>query len=182
MPPSERSADEVEAEAVAETVTAGADTIPVPGDLLAEGATIERQNPSLYNVIAGMTMAQKVKLALRGNRDARTLLARDGSKTIRRYVLLNPQITEDEIIAIARDKNSSEDVLRMITARGDWMKAYGVRRALVVNPKTPLPIAVKQLPTLLVKDLERIAKSKDVPQAVVIQARKIVLATRERQQ
>jgi hypothetical protein len=38
------------------------------------------------------------------------------------------------------------------------------------------------LPTLLIQDLSRIAKSKDIPQAVVIQARKIVIVQRDRGQ
>ena len=114
--------------------------------------------------------------------DARQLLARDNNKIIRRMVLNNPRITEDEVIGLARDRNSTEDVMRMIADRGEWLKNYGVRRALVTNPKTPLPTAMRLLGTLLLQDLERIAKSKDVPQAVVIQARKSVIEARERRQ
>jgi len=172
--------DEAAAEAVFRTIEAGTDRIAVPGDLLIEGATLPRRNPSLYNEIAAMNVAQRLKLALRGNRDARTLLARDNNKVIRRFVLNNPMITEEEIISIARDRNSTEDVLRFISERGEWMKSYGVRRALATNPKTPLVIAQRQLATLLIQDLARIAKSKDIPQAVVIQARKMVIAARER--
>jgi hypothetical protein len=57
-----------------------------------------------------------------------------------------------------------------------------VRRALATNPKTPLPVALKQLATLLINDLGRIAKSKDVPQTVVLQARKMVVIARDRGQ
>jgi hypothetical protein len=174
--------DEAAAEAVFRTIEAGTDRIAVPDDLLIEGATLPRRNPSLYNEIAAMNVAQRLKLALRGNRDARTLLARDNNKVIRRFVLNNPMITEEEIINIARDRNSTEDVLRFISERGEWMKSYGVRRALATNPKTPLVIAQRQLATLLIQDLARIAKSKDIPQAVVIQARKMVIAARERGQ
>jgi hypothetical protein len=177
--PAERD-DEAEVATVSAAVETGTDRIAVPGDLLLEGGTKERKNPSLYNEIAAMNMSQKIKLALRGNRDARSLLARDNNKTIRRMVLNNPMLTEDEVINMARDRNSSEDVLRTIGERAEWLKSYGVRRALSTNPKTPLPLAMKQLSTLLIQDLERIAKSKDVPQAVVIHARKIVIATRER--
>ena len=182
MPAESPEEEEVVAEAISQTVERGTDQIPVPSDLLVEGATLPRRNPTLYNEIAGMNMAQKIKLALRGNRDARTLLSRDNSKTVRRFVLNNPMLTEEEIVNIARDRNSTEDVLRFISERGEWLKSYAVRRALATNPKTPLPIAMRQLGTLLMQDLERIAKSKDVPQAVVIQARKLVVAQRDRMQ
>jgi hypothetical protein len=177
--PAERNDDEAAAAAVAQAVETGTDQIPVPGDLLVEGGTQERQTPSLYNEIAAMNMGQKIKLALRGNRDARTLLARDNTKTIRRFVLNNPMITEDEITGIARDRNSNEETLRYISERSEWLKSYGVRRALATNPKTPLVIALKLLGTLLIQDIARIARSKDIPQAVVIQARKIVITRRE---
>jgi len=176
------SAEETAAAAISGAVQAGTDDIVVPGDLLVEGATVPRKNPSLYNEIAAMNVSQKIKLALRGNRDARTLLARDNNKVIRRCVLNNPMLSEEEIIGIARDKNSTEEVLRLISERGDWCKSYGVRRALATNPKTPLPLALKQLATLLINDLGRIARSKDIPQAVVIQARKMVVVARDRGQ
>jgi len=180
--PAERDEDEAAAEVISVQVEAGTDRIPVPGDLLVEGATKERKNPSLYNEIAAMDMGQRVKLALRGNREARQLLARDNNKIIRRMVLNNPRISEEEVVNMARDRNSTEDVLRIIADRSDWLKNYAVRRALVTNPKTPLPTAMRLLATLLLQDLERIAKSKDVPQAVVIQARKAVIEHRERRQ
>jgi len=174
--------EEAAAHAITQAIEAGTDGIAVPGDLLVEGATVPRQNPSLYNELAAMNVSQKLKLALRGNRDARTLLARDNNKIIRRFVLNNPMLTEEEIINIARDKNATEEVLRVISERGDWVKSYGVRRALATNPKTPLVIALRQLATLLVSDLGRIARSKDVPQAIVIQARKMVIIARDRGQ
>ena len=55
--------DEAAVEAISQAVAAGTDDIVVPGDLLVEGATVERQNPSLYNVIAAMNVSQKLKLA-----------------------------------------------------------------------------------------------------------------------
>jgi len=180
--PAEEGDDETAAEAISRTIEAGTDRIAVPADLLVEGATLPRRNPSLYNEIAAMNVSEKLKLALRGNRDARTLLARDNNKIIRRFVLNNPMITEDEIINIARDRNSTEEILRFISDRGEWMKSYGVRRALATNPKTPLVIAQRQLGTLLLQDVARIAKSKDIPQAVVVQARKMVIAARDRGQ
>ena len=176
------SEEEAAAVAISQAIAAGTDGIVVPGDLLVEGATVPRKNPTLYNEIAAMNVSQRIKLALRGNRDARTLLARDNNKIIRRFVLNNPMLTEEEIINIARDKNSTEEVLRVISERGDWCKSYGVRRALATNPKTPLPIALKNLGTLLVSDLGRIARSKDIPQSVVIQARKMVIIARDRGQ
>ena len=45
-----------------------------------------------------MTVGERLKLALKGNRDARMILIRDPNRLIQRFVLQNPRITDDEII------------------------------------------------------------------------------------
>ena len=55
------------------------------------------------------------------------------------------------------------------------MRNYQIRLALAGNPKTPLVIALKQVSTLDDRDLRTIAKSKNVPQAVGAQARRILM-------
>jgi len=52
-----------------------------------------------------------------------------------------------------------------------------IARALATNPKTPLAVALRQLPTLGERDLRMLAKSRNVPQTVVAQARRLLLAT-----
>ncbi len=176
---------------VAAAVAAGTDGIDLPGEMTeeepagADATTIAsiRQKPessSLFSQILTMGMTEKIKLALRGNKEARVLLARDGSRTVRRYVLENPRISEDEIVQLARDRQADEEMLRTIMTRREWTKLYQVRLGLVRNPRTPLPNAIRMLGTLLPRDVERLAKSRDVPQAVVAQARRVLLESRHR--
>jgi hypothetical protein len=93
---------------------------------------------------------------------------------------LNPRVTESEVIAVARTRNADEEMLRIITDRREWMRNYQVKLALVTNPKTPLPVAMRQLGTLAERDIRTLAKSKNVPEAVAAQARRLMLARRER--
>lgn len=175
-----------QAAAIAAAVEAGTDDIEVPAAMVEEPAeepaqktiSLKPESSTLYAQLLTMPMARKIKLALRGNKEARVLLARDGSRTVRRYVLMNPRISEDEIVHIARDRQADEDMLRAILHRREWMKLYQVRLGLVTNPRTPLANAIRILGTLMARDVERIAKSRDVPQGVVAQARRVVLESR----
>ena len=173
--PEERDGEEV-AELV-RSIVAGSDGIGVPAELLEDPKEAAPPLPrSLYAQILTMGIAEKLKLALRGNKDARSILIRDASKMIRRFVMQNPRISDSEVIAVARNRSSDEEMLRIIIDNREWMRNYQVRLALTSNPKTPLAVALKQLPTLGERDLRVLAKSRNVPQAVVSQARRLLLA------
>jgi hypothetical protein len=177
MPEEERELSEAEAAEVVRRIEAGEDGIAVPAELVEEPEERKATSlaGSLYAQIPRMTMAEKLKLALRGNRDARQILIRDGSKLIRRLVLMNPRMTDSEVIAVTRNKSADEELLRMITERREWMRNYQVRLGLATNPKAALVLALKQVGTLDERDMRLIAKSKNVPAAVAAQARRILM-------
>jgi hypothetical protein len=166
--------------AIARAVLADEDAIEVPAALLEEREAPAPEARSLYAQIVTMGVAEKVKLALRGNRDARAILVRDTNKLIRRLVLQNPRVTDTEVIAIARNRTADEELLRAIVEKREWMKNYQVRLALATNPKTPLVVALKQVGTLGERDLRLIAKSKNVPGGVAAQARRLLLGMQAR--
>ena len=171
--PEEDELDEADVADLVRKIQAGEDDVAVPAPMLEEQpATPEAR--SLYAQIMTMAIAQKIKLALRGNQDARVILVRDSNKLIRRFVLMNPRIGENEIIAIVRNKTADDELLRMITDRRDWMRLYQVRLGLATNPKAQLPTALRLLATLEERDIRQIAKSKNVPQAVAAHARRII--------
>jgi len=176
--------DEAEFEAacdvIVRAVEAGKDGIAVPAELLqeAEGGPVEKAIPqSLFARIQTMGVHERIKLAMRGNKDARTILMRDPIRLVRRCVLHNPRITDGEVIAVARNRSADEELLRMINEKREWVRNYQVRHALSTNPKTPLPVALRHVTTLSERDMRTVAKSKNVPQAVAVQARRILAAT-----
>ena len=124
--------------------------------------------------IASLTLPEKIRIALTGNKDVRTVLYRDANKKIGEYILQNPGIMDDEILFFARDRNASEDMLVAISRRKDWVKKYPLRLALTLNPKTPIPLALNILKTLREADLRKIVRSKDVSMYVSSGARRIL--------
>jgi hypothetical protein len=168
-----------EAEAIAAAVARGADALQVPGEMVTDEVVVHQ--PPLPIKIRRLRIPERIKLALTGNRDARVILIRDPNKLIRRYVLRNPRISEEEVVIICKEKSIDEESLRFVMSRREWMKQYQVRLALVQNPRTPVPHALALLGTMMMRDIERIGKSRDVSQAVVNHARKMVIEARERQ-
>jgi hypothetical protein len=183
MPDSESAAERAEAMAVAERVHAGTDAIVVPTELVEEPAVAKaapEAEKALWLRIRTMTVAEKVKLALRGNKDARGILLRDTNRILPRLVLQNPRITEEEILMLAKDRNVDEEILRVIADSREWTKIYAVRSALVENARTPAGKALNLLPTLGEREISRLAKSKQVPNVISMQARRILFQTMQR--
>jgi hypothetical protein len=142
-----------------------------------EGADLrptQAEDALLYDKIKAMGSQEKMQLALHGDRSARLLLLKDVNKTIQTFLLQNPRITIDEIRYIAGYRQANPEVLVAIAAHRDWGANQNVVAALVRNPKTPVPTAVKLLDKLPVTELRRLAKSNEVPRAVQAASRKRV--------
>ncbi|MBN1881830.1 MAG: hypothetical protein JW885_06615 [Deltaproteobacteria bacterium] len=127
---------------------------------------------NLDQKIRKMSVAERIRYASLGNKEARTLLLRDASRTVIRAVMNSPKLTEEEVIAIAKSKQSNDEAVRMVTRNKEWMKIYAVKHGLVSNPKTPTGIAMRLIPYLNVKDIKEIAKSKNVPGVIANTAKK----------
>jgi len=160
---------------IAEEIQRGGDPYEVPAELLEEPREERPANKSLYARIATMKVAEKIKLALLGNREARALLVRDSNRMIARFVLRNPRLTEEEVLGFARNRNLDSEVLRDIGEHKTWPRNYQIRHALVTNPKTPLAIALQFVSSLHERDLRFLAKSKNVSATIVTQARRILV-------
>lgn len=159
---------------IAAAVEAGTDGIAVPEALVEDPPPGKPVEASLLLQLQSMTVSEKIKLALRGNREARMLLLRDSNKMIRRFVLQNPRIGDEEIIAVAKNRSADDDLLRMIGESREWTKNYQVRISLVTNPKTPLVLSLRFLGGLNERDIRMLAKSKNVSATVSTAAKRII--------
>lgn len=117
---------------------------------------------NIYQRILTMSIPDKIKLALRGNHTARMILVKDPNKQISLTVLKNPKMTEQEVDFILKNKSTAEHIVADIARTTQWTKNYNIIRDIVFHPKTPFEISVNFLGRLLVNDLERLSKSRDV--------------------
>ena len=116
--------------------------------------------------IARLTVGQRVQLAMKGSREERFVLIRDGARVVSCAVLESPKLTESEVEMFASMKNLQEVVLRTISMKRKFVKMYGVIRALVNNPKTPIDVSLPLMNHLLANDLKSLSLNKNIPDTV----------------
>jgi len=146
----------------------------IPDQIEYDNESAEPNHGSLYNQIQTMSVSEMVQLATLGNKEARNLLIKDPNRIIVQAVLNSPKITDEEVVLFAGNKNLSKEVTVTISNKKEYIKNYRVKVALINNPKTPLPTAIKFLRHLLPKDLRNVSKSKNVPTVLAKTAIKIL--------
>lgn len=119
---------------------------------------------------------EKITLALRGNREDRATLMREGNPTLQGYVLRNPQLTLDEVAGIAKMRTVTSELLRQIADKREWSSRPEIATALVRNPKTPVPIAIRLLDHVPITELRQLAKDQHTRAPIQQAARKKVIA------
>jgi hypothetical protein len=166
-----------------EAAEAPPDPGPTADEIIAEYAELADENAppmeegkrmTLAQRIMKMSIAEKIKLATKGNKEARSYLLRDSNKLVSVAVIRSPKITDGEILAVANNRAAQDDVLRVVYNKRDWLKMYPVKLALTKNPKVPLPVALKFLAQLRESEVKELTKNKNVPSGVQLQARKML--------
>jgi hypothetical protein len=115
-----------------------------------------------------------MKLALKGDREARGILIRDANKVVCSAVVNNPRITEQEIENIAAMRTVAEEVLRLIAMNRAWARSYPIIHNLAKNPRTPIPTAMNILNRIRTKDLNSLSQNRNVSEAVRRQAYRLL--------
>ncbi len=133
-----------------------------------------------YQLSQQMGVSEKIKTAMTGDKEWRSILIKDSNKLVSGAAIKNPRITESEVLAIANSAVQNDEIIRVMCANKEWIKNYRIRKALVLNKRTPLPFALRQMATLSEKDIAAIAKSKNVSTVIATQARRIMIHKKEK--
>jgi hypothetical protein len=126
----------------------------------------EDKRKTLLQQISAMTVAQRVKFAMKGGAEARRVLIRDTNKVVQRAVLQSPRLTDQEVEAFASMSNLTDEILRLIGKNRNFRKNYSVVRNLLNNGKAPLDVTLNLLPMLNPLDLKKLTMSKNVPETL----------------
>jgi hypothetical protein len=146
---------------------AGAAAAPAPTDAAAPKPEADtRERVSTIQKIARLRVGDRVQLAMKGNKEERFVLIRDGSKVVSSAVLESPKLTDSEVETFAGMKNVQESVLRGIAMKRKFMKNYAVIRALVNNPRCPLDLGLTLMNHMLVNDLKALSMNKNVSETL----------------
>jgi hypothetical protein len=121
---------------------------------------------SALQKIAKLGIKDRIQLAMKGTKEERSLLIRDGTKIVALAVLESPKVSDGEVEKFAGQKNVLEAVLRGIPMKRRFAKNYSIIRALVFNPRTPLDLALGLMKNILVGDLRNLSNNKEVSDTV----------------
>jgi hypothetical protein len=121
------------------------------------------------------TRMEKVQMALHGTRDERNTILRDRDRTLHAFVLKNPQLDADDVVAIAKNAQMTSEMLKQVAERKEWIQRPAVALALARNPRTPPELAVRALDHLPIEALRQMAKGSGVLPHVCQAARKKLL-------
>jgi hypothetical protein len=125
-----------------------------------------KKSKSVLQKIAALTVGERVQLAMKGNKDERFLLIRDGARVVPQAVLESPKLTDTEAEMFASMKNVQEVVFRGLSSKRKFAKNYRVQRNLAFNPKVPIDLALGLVNNLLLSDLKSLSINKEVPDTV----------------
>jgi len=150
----------------ASPASAAAATRSAPVANVKTHAHVEPKRENTMQKINGLDVKGRIQLALKGSKEERSILIRDGTKVVALAVLEAPKLSDGEVEKFALQKNVLEAVLRHIPLKRRFMKNYIVVRNLVANPRTPLDLGLGLMKHLLVQDLKNISANKEISETV----------------
>jgi hypothetical protein len=135
-----------------------------------ETGSVSNERVSMIRRLMLMNTRDRMKLAMKGDRESRTILVRDSNRIVSTGVINNPRITEQEVENIATMRTVSDEVLRLISMNRAWARSYPIIHNLARNPRTPIPTVMHILPRIRTKDLKNLSQNRNVSEAVRRQA------------
>lgn len=129
---------------------------------------------SLTLRIQKMGVGEKIKLAMKGDKEARGILLKSTNRQIYMSVLENPGFKESEVEMLTKNTSTNTEILRAIGRNREWAANRNIMKNLVMNSKTPVEVSNRFLPRLSAKDLEFIVKSRNLPMAIRNNAKRLM--------
>lgn len=175
VPP--KKPEEIIAEAEALTEEEIHEAIEEAREKPAEG-NIEESTGLTDVQIRSLPIPVRIKMARGANRQVRSILIRDPTAQVALSVLLGNSLPDQEVEQIANNRSVVAEVLAEIPKKREWIRKYGIAKALVKNPRTRLAISVGLVPRMMMRDLRDLARDKNVPDGVRSVARRLYMAKR----
>jgi len=135
-----------------------------------ERGEVPPERVSLIRRVMFMNAKDRMKLAMKGDREARSILIRDSNRVVATAVIQNPRVTDQEVENIAAMRTVADEVLRLIAINRNWARSYPIIHNLVRNPRTPIPTVISTLPRIRTKDLKNLSQNRNVSEATRRQA------------
>lgn len=123
--------------------------------LRAEGLLVEQ--------MGDLRLGERIALARVATPPVLRLLLSDADARVLASALFNPRLQEPQLVAALRAENAPRVLLEAAAASPRWRAHYAVRMELALQPRTPLPVALALLTSLVETDLKRVLRKAALP-------------------
>lgn len=130
-------------------------------------ALVRRQaERKLILQVPTMSLGQKIAMARRAHRALFPALISGCDDKILAALLDNPRLVENDLVVLINTGSPPVEFISVVARHQRWSKSYGVRKAIVTCPRSPLPLALSILVQLPKSDQKRIAARDNIPARV----------------
>lgn len=130
-------------------------------------ALVRRQaERKLIFQVPSMSLGEKIAMARRAHRALFPALIAGGDDKILTALLDNPRLVENDLVVLISAGQPPLEFISAVARHHRWGKSYGVRKAIVECPQSPLPLALSVLVQLPRFDQKRIAAREHIPARV----------------
>jgi hypothetical protein len=113
---------------------------------------------STIHRIKKMDPGERARLALRADRAERQILCRDTTPQVLLNMLSNPRVEAQNVLAIVKSTYANGGLLQRFAKDRRWASNTEIVTAIVRNPKTPTPIAIRLLEHVPTRELRQMAR------------------------
>jgi len=110
-----------------------------------------------------LTLGERKSLARRNDHNLINRVLQDPHPSVIRILLSNPGLTESQVVRLCARRPTEPDIQREVFLHQRWIVRHAVKMAIVLNPYTPLDIALQIIPHLKKQDRRKVAAAQDLP-------------------
>lgn len=133
-----------------------------------------RAEALLNELLPDLRLGERIALARIATRPLLLKLVLDSDPKVVEAGLVNPRLSAEDLLNGIRRERPSRVLLAEAAASPRWTEVYTVRLALVLQPLTPLALALAQISALNRRDLERVAATEGLVPLVRAAAERVL--------
>ncbi len=137
-------------------------------------AVRSRAESQLRDGLPDMRLGDRVTLARLATSPMLPLLLADSEPQVTEAALVNARLREDDLTAALRREDVRAALIEAACASQRWSASYAVQLALVLQPRTPLALALARISSLVPRDLRRVAEDAALRPLVRAAAREVL--------
>jgi hypothetical protein len=133
-----------------------------------------RAESLLRETLRDLRLGDRITLARIATGSVLVTLLRDHESRVLEAALLNPRLREQDLVTALGREDVPRALFEACARSPRWADNYAVRLGLVLQPRTPQPVALLQISSLVPRDLKRVARTKELRPLVRAAARAVL--------